>query len=238
MPHGTLLRAWSRTGALDPASIVRLMTLSEAWHEETSNALVPLLQGHLRRRAPRFVESDPVLKEYAAVVILNSYVRVPPLLDGIVAMEHARSRVPREAFRKGLHPMLDGSLWWWEGKRQGDDRAGEEGGMVRGLAVCTVLLLSLLFSHTCETDASKSATDVRAWATYALYHFVGMASDVVAGMPQISETLLNQLEQGLQTEWREDNGRMKERVRWLLRRVRRKLLVRSNATFLNGDILQ
>lgn len=236
MPHGTLLRSWARTGALDPASIVRLMTLSDEWHEETSSALVPLLQGHLRRRAARFVDSDPVLKEYAAVVILNSYVRVRPLLDGIAAMEHARSRAPREAFRKGLHPMLDGSLWWWDGAA-GDGEAV----MARGLAVCTVLLLSLLFSHTCDADAassSASVTDVRAWATYALYHFVGMASDVVAGMPQIAGTLLDQLEQGLRTEWREDNGRMTERVRWLLRRVRRKLLVRSNAAFLNDAILQ
>ena len=224
-PAGVVVRTWLSSAAafqLEPIDIGRLMLLSRQWRDEVGPERPALLRAYLAAEGAEgwLAVSSSTIKDHAELIVLSSSVRVPVAVRAIHAMKAAAARLTTDPYRRSLECMTDGSLL-----AAGATSAGRGG---EGRVLNTIVTLSMLYAYAAALHVSTSpaTVDVRPWAAIAMFHYVGLTyagtapsckSQAVAGL------LLRQLDDVLATEWSGRNGRLHERLVWLLRRVRRKL---------------
>ena len=221
IPPRVLLDSWARTGVVGPATIASLACMSKEWYSETTASRAPLLLAHFSAEVPGFASTaaSTVSEPDAGTLLLSSYVRAPVLLRAVRAIGEASGLAEQSMpYKRSLRCMLDGSLWWWDGKGSGEYHR----------IVHTIIVLSMLMSWALG-QGEGGCSDVRPWGIHALFHFVGLAYTSHAD-PQIrtrdadiTRMLLEQLDEAMLMQWSKVDSRMQQRLRWLLVRVRNKV---------------
>jgi hypothetical protein len=203
------------------------MLASQEWSEEIRAEQPAMLRAHLvfHGAGGWLCYNHDDSPYHAERVAMLSGVRISEVIRAIQAMQACVMQIstsssvppPPADYKRRMECMTDGSLF----------RVPMRGEPER--VINTIVALSMLyaFSTTLHDSVQPSIVDIRPWAAYAMFHYIGLAfagCDPPCNSVPIAMLLLTQLDDIIGMQWgNAGNCRLHERLRWLLRRTRSKL---------------
>ena len=217
----------SSSFVVDPCDVACLMLASREWRVEFRAEQPAMLRLHLAfHGADGWLcykdDQDPYHAEKVAMlsdIRIHAVIRAIKTMQACVMQVSTSSSVtlPPIDYKRHMACMTDGSLF--QAPKRGD----------HGCVLNTIVVLSMLyaFAATLHESVQPSIVDIRPWAAYAMFHYVGIVfagHDPLCNSVPIATLLLMQLDDVVQTQWgNKGNCRVHERLHWLLRRTRSKL---------------